>query len=105
VCGYVPAHGDAVGRDVANALNSWLERVVPTQFLDIRKRLQDDAAVVLGRNLTSSEAQDISDGYLPQAMYQSDLVHLTEEVHVRIAEIVSEFPQGASPQVSIRIKP
>lgn len=101
VCGYVPAHGDTAGRDVANALNTWLERVVPTQFLDIRKRLQNDAATILGRELTASETQDISNGYLPQAMYQSDLVHLLESVHDHIALVMAEYPTGATPRLAL----
>src|SRR5699024_5220828 len=89
----------------ANEINAWLSRIAPKQFLDIRHRLQLAAPDILGRALTPSEQQDISNGYLPQGLYQSDLVHLTEEAHVRIAESVAEFPHGASPQVSIRSNP
>ena len=105
VCGYVPAYGDTVGRDAANELNAWLADTVPTQFLDMRYRIQLAAADILGRELTTSEQQDIANGYLPQPLYRSDLVHLTDEAHVKIAEIVAEFPNGASPQISIRSNP
>lgn len=103
VCGYVPAHGDTAGRDVANELNEWLARVVPTQFLDMRKRLQDDAVEILGRSLTSSEEQDITEGYLPEAMYQEDNVHLLEGVHDHIALVVAGYPSGATPRLAIGI--
>lgn len=105
VCGYVPAHGDTAGRDTANELNTWLARAVPTQFLDIRAQLQADAGTILGRSLTTEETRDIADGYLPKAMYQSDLVHLLESVHDHIALIVAGYPHGATPHLAIPATP
>lgn len=105
VCGYVPAYGDTAGRDAANELNNWLARVVPTQFLDMRHRIQLAAPDILGRDLTTGEQQDIADGYLPQPLYRDDNVHLTDETHIKIADIVAEFPRGATPKLAIRRTP
>lgn len=101
VCGYVPAHGDTAGRDAANEINTWLARVVPTQFLDMRYRIQQAAEDILGREMTSAEQQDIADGYLPRPLYRSDLVHLTDETHSQISEIVAGFPKGATPALAM----
>lgn len=103
VCGYVPAYGDEAGTAVADELNAWLARVVPTQFLDMRRHLQIGAPEILGEPLSEQDQTDIASGWLPRGMYRDDGVHLKDEAHQWIARLIVSYPEGATPRLAIGI--
>lgn len=101
ICGYVPAYGDKDGTAVANEVNAWLGRVVPTQFLNVRQKLQNAASVILGRRLTSQDEADIAAGWLPREMYRDDRVHLTDATHQWLSGLFAQYPAGATPRLAV----
>lgn len=102
VCGYVPAYGDELGRQAADQIRNFLAQTVPCQFLDVRYRLQQAAPDILGRDLTEQEKRDIARGFVPQALFREDNVHLADATHEWLATIFAEFPRGATPELALK---
>ena len=99
VCGYVPAYQDATGAQAADGIERWLTSAAPEHFLNVRRILQRDAHLILGRDLTEEESGAIQSGWLPQEMYIEDGIHLTEKVHAYLGRIFAQWPEGANPSL------